>query len=73
MESIEKQILHRLEGKRPGWIFTPKDLEDLGSSTSIEHILESLVKTGKIRHFTRGLYDFPKVENGFEILESVTS
>jgi hypothetical protein len=60
MQSIEKKMLARIQGKSRGTCFTPKAFLDLGGPEAVRIALHRLVKRGAIRRLTRGLYDFPK-------------
>ncbi len=53
------EILRRVEEHGRGWAFTPHDFADLGDPRSIGMALTRLVRDGKIRRITRGLYDCP--------------
>jgi hypothetical protein len=59
MESIEKSIISRIQGKGRGTCFTPRAFLDLGSPEAVRIALHRLEKRGTIRRLTRGLYDFP--------------
>ena len=58
--SIESRILHRIIGKKKGWVFTPSHFLDLGNRASVDQALSRLVRSGDIRRLARGLYDYPK-------------
>lgn len=58
--SIESKILHRIIGKKKGWVFAPSHFLDLGNRASVDQALSRLVRSGDIRRLARGLYDYPK-------------
>jgi len=53
---IERKIAD--EGR--GWVFSRKDLRDIGPSGPVGVILTRLVKSGMIRRVGRGLYEYPQ-------------
>ena len=57
--STESRVLARIQAKRPGWVFTPKQFADLGSRVAVASSLKRLKQTGTIRQLARGLYDNP--------------
>jgi len=59
-ESIENKMLHRIAGKKKGWVFAPTHFLDLGNRAAIDQALSRLVRSGDIRRLTRGLYDYPQ-------------
>lgn len=68
MQSIEKQIVSRIYGKKRGWCFTPKDFLDIAKRPTASSALSRLVKKGTIRHLERGLYDYPKEHSKIGLL-----
>ncbi|MEN8151888.1 MAG: DUF6088 family protein [Planctomycetota bacterium] len=60
MQSIQKQVVARIYGKRRGWVFTPSRFLDLGPRKSIDMALSRLRNAGSIRRLARGLYDYPR-------------
>ena len=60
LESIENKIIHRIIGKKKGWVFAPTYFLDLGNRAAIDQALSRLVRSGDIRRLTRGLYDYPQ-------------
>lgn len=60
MQSIEKNINSRIQGKGKGACFTPKAFLDLGSPEAVRIALHRLEKRGILRRLARGLYDYPK-------------
>lgn len=59
-ESIESKILHRIIGKKKGWVFAPSHFLDLGNRAAVDQALSRLVRSGDIRRLARGLYDYPR-------------
>lgn len=59
-ESIKDKILHRIIGRKKGWVFAPSHFLDLGNRAAIDQALSRLVRSGDIRRLTRGLYDYPR-------------
>ena len=64
-ESIENKVLHRIIGKKKGWVFAPTHFLDLGNRAGIDQALSRLVRSGDIRRLTRGLYDYPRKHQAF--------
>lgn len=64
-ESIENKILHRIIGKKKGWVFAPTHFLDLGNRAAIDQALSRLVRSGDIRRLTRGLYDYSQKHHTF--------
>lgn len=58
--STDTLVLDRITGHGPGWVFTPTDFADLGTSQAVRHALMRNARAGKIRHLARGLYDLPR-------------
>ncbi len=58
--STDTLVLDRIDQHGPGWVFTPADFADLGTSQAVRHALTRNARTGKIRHLARGLYDLPR-------------
>ncbi len=59
-ESTETKILHRIIGKKKGWVFAPSHFLDLGNRAAIDQALSRLVRSGDIRRLARGLYKYPE-------------
>jgi len=62
-ESVDTQVLRRIESQGPGWVFTPHDLADLGTRTAVATALKRHKAAGTIRQLGRGLYDVPRVHS----------
>jgi len=63
--SIESKILHRIIGKKKGWVFAPSHFHDLGNRAAVDQALSRLVRSGEIRRLARGLYDYPRKHPDF--------
>lgn len=61
MQTMQDEIVGRIERLGAGKAFSAKDFLDIASRTTIDVTLASLTKTGRIRRIRRGLYDLPKV------------
>jgi len=59
-QSIDSQVLSRIQAAGPGQVFTPRQFLDLGSRDAIDHALSRQCRAGTIRKITRGLYDLPR-------------
>jgi hypothetical protein len=58
--STDTLVLDRIDQRGPGWVFTPADFADLGTSQAVRHALMRGARAGRIRHLARGLYDLPR-------------
>jgi hypothetical protein len=59
--SAPDRIMKRARANGRGGVFTPSDFLDVARRAAVDQALSRLVKGGKLRRLTRGLYDFPKV------------
>src|SRR5260370_39027649 len=59
-QSVDTQVLARIQMHGPGWVFTPADFSDLGSRTAVATALKRYKAAGIIRLLDRGLYDVPR-------------
>ena len=60
MASVAKRIMRRVAAHgKSRWVCTPKDFLDFGSRAAVDAALSRLVKAGKLRRVSRGLYDLP--------------
>ncbi len=66
--SIDSQILKRIQRRRAGRVFTPADFLDLGSRNAVDLALSRHARTGTIRKIARGLYDFPRADPSLGLL-----
>src|SRR5262245_19125105 len=55
-----EQINRRLDTLGEGFVFTPRDMLDLGSRQAVDQALSRLARATVIRRLTRGLYDYPR-------------
>lgn len=60
-ESVDTQVLQRIQSHGPGWVFTPSDFADIGTRTAVATALKRHKAAGSIRLLGRGLYDVPRV------------
>lgn len=58
--TVRKSILRRTHKSPPGTVYTPADFADLGTPYAVGMALARLVRTGKLRRVSRGLYDLPR-------------
>ena len=68
MYSIEAQIVSRIRGSGKGVVFSPSTFLQLGSRRAVDVALHRLVKDGKVRRLTRGLYDYPQQHRVFGVI-----
>lgn len=59
-DSIDNQVLQRIQAQGPGWVFTPQDFAELGARTAVASALKRHKAAGLIRLLGRGLYDVPR-------------
>lgn len=67
---LSRRIAFRLKRKGPGWVFTPRDLFDLGSPQAVGMTLLRLARAGRIRKLGRGFYDVPRTHPVLGILHA---
>lgn len=60
MTSVADKIMKRIRRHGRGWVFTPKDFLDIAPRNNVGVALHALARDGKIRHFARGIYDYPQ-------------
>jgi hypothetical protein len=68
MQSIENKMVRRILGMGKGAVFSPGTFLDLGSRRAVDIALHRLVKIGKVRRLTRGLYDYPQHHRVFGVV-----
>jgi Family of unknown function (DUF6088) len=61
MQTMQDQIVARIERLEAGKAFSAKDFLDIASRGAVDMTLTSLTRRGRIRRIRRGLYDVPKV------------
>jgi Family of unknown function (DUF6088) len=59
--SIPDRIMRRARNTGRGGVFTPSDFLDVAARAAVDQALSRLVKSGKLRRLSYGLYDFPKI------------
>ena len=60
MKNLVDTAFYFIAGHGRGWAFSSSDLLEKFSRTQADNLLSELVKQGKIRRVTRGIYDYPK-------------
>jgi hypothetical protein len=60
-KSIENTILNRIHGNGMGWVFSPRDLANIGSRSAIGLALYRLEQKKKIHRVIRGIFYYPKI------------
>lgn len=58
--STSTRVIDRITDRGPGWIFTPADFADLGTSQAVRLALMNAERSGAIRRLARGLYEMPR-------------
>jgi hypothetical protein len=61
--AVPDRVIKLVQASGHGSVFTPSDFIDIASRASVDQSLSRLVKAGKLRRLSRGLYDFPKVHS----------
>ena len=70
--STDSKILRRIRSRGRGWVFTPYRFTDLGSRRAVDIALLRHRNNGFIRQLARGLYDYPKTDPQFGMLQPAT-
>ena len=60
MKNLEDTAFYFIAGHGRGWAFSSSDILGKFSRSQADNLLSELVKQGKIRRVTRGIYDYPK-------------
>ena len=68
VHSLDKQVVARIAGHGRGWVFTPRNFNDLGGPSSVSTILQRQLNAGVIRQLARGLYDYPRTDDQLGLL-----
>lgn len=63
MQNTINTISYRINGHGRGWVFFPRAFADIADPRVIGVMLGRLVKQGKIRRLSRGIYDYPKAHS----------
>ena len=61
-KSIESRIFSRIKRWGPGTVVLPTHFLDIGSREAVGIALFRLVKDGKLRRLSRGVYDLPRTD-----------
>ena len=70
MKSLVDTAFYFIAGHGRGWAFSSSDLLEKFSRSQADNLLSELVKQGKIRRVTRGIYDYHKYS---ELLQQTLS
>jgi hypothetical protein len=60
LKKLLSTAFYFIAGHGRGWAFSSSDLLEKFSRSQADNLLSELVKQGKIRRVTRGIYDYPK-------------
>ncbi len=71
-KSTDSKIFRRIRSRGRGWVFTPDRFTDLGTRRAVDLALMRLRNSGIIRQLARGLYDYPKTDPQFGMLQPAT-
>ncbi|MBU1657821.1 hypothetical protein KKG72_02075 [bacterium] len=66
MSSLYDKAFYFISGHGRGWAFSSSDLLAKFSRTQADNLLSELLKDGKIRRVSRGIYDYPKYSDFLE-------
>jgi len=66
--SVDSAILRHLNEHGRGWVFTPVQLNELGSRDAVASALKRYKVSGTIRQIAWGLYDYPVVDPLFGVV-----
>lgn len=58
--NLKSQIIERVAGCPPGYVWTPVDFLDVGPRDAVDKALQRLVTAGQLRRVDRGIYDQPR-------------
>ena len=72
VNSTDSKILRRIRSHGRGWVFTPDSFADLGTRRAVDLALMRGRDSGFIRQLARGLYDYPKTDPQFGMLQPST-
>lgn len=64
-QSIDSQILSRIQAAGAGAVFTPREFLDLGSRDAVDKALSRHARAGTLRKIARGLYELPRTHPRF--------
>ena len=57
---VANKILRRMRASKSASVFSAKDFLDIGSRDAVDQAFTRLVRAGKLRRISRGLYDIPR-------------
>lgn len=60
-----ERVVRRVRTNGEGYVFTPKDLLDLGTRAAVDQALSRLAREGVVRRLARGVYDYPRRDTVF--------
>lgn len=60
MQSIDRKVINRIQGRGRGSVWTPADFTDLGERTATAKALSRHAHAGRIKRIGRGLYSYPE-------------
>jgi len=66
MSSLYNKAFYFISGHGKGWAFSSGDLLSRFSRAQADNLLSELLKDGKIRRVSRGIYDYPKYSDFLE-------
>ena len=72
LNSTSSKILQRIRSHGRGWVFTPSTFADLGTRRAVDLALMRHRDSGTIRLLARGIYDYPKTDPEFGMLQPST-
>ena len=72
INSTDSRILRRIRSRGCGWVFTPDSFTDLGTRRAVDLALMRHRNNSSIRQLARGLYDYPKIDPQFGMLQPST-
>jgi hypothetical protein len=62
--TVAQHVLRRIRAKGRGWVFTPKDMVDIGTRPAVDQALHRLAEEGIIQRLDRGIYFFASEDAG---------
>jgi Family of unknown function (DUF6088) len=71
-QSIDSNILSRIQAAGPEQVFTPRQFLDLGGRAAVDQALSRHCKAGILHKLARGLYHLPRTHPRFGLLPAST-
>jgi hypothetical protein len=71
-QSIENQVLSRIQRAGAGQVFAPRQFLDLGSREAVDQALSRHARAGTLRKVARGLYELPRQHARFGSIPAST-